>query len=94
MNGGMVESSTIAVVAEQNVDEILRGQITGIVERVRKRAQDILDRLDPDERLALVDRLVELTAPGARLYAVIDASGAATAVQAAATALAKLIVMS
>jgi hypothetical protein len=37
---------------------------------------DVLDRLDPRARPGLVQRLVELVAPGARLYAVIDSSGA------------------
>jgi len=41
-------------------------------------AWDIFDRLEPDERSALVGRLAELTAPGARMYAVVDSSGAAT----------------
>ena len=41
-------------------------------------AWDILDRIDPPQRAGLVERLVALTAPDARLYAVVDASGAAT----------------
>lgn len=36
---------------------------------------NILDRLGPEERLLLVERLDALTAPGARLYIVVDASG-------------------
>jgi hypothetical protein len=42
-------------------------------------AWDVLDRLDPGERPAVIERLAEITAPDARLYAVVDASGAATA---------------
>lgn len=41
-------------------------------------AWDILDRIDPPQRVTLISRLVELTAPSARLYAVVDTSGAAT----------------
>lgn len=37
-------------------------------------AWDILDRLFPEERPRLVQRLAEITAPGARLHVVIDAS--------------------
>jgi len=40
-------------------------------------AWDVLDRLDPDQRAAAVARLAEITAPRARLYAVVDGSGAA-----------------
>lgn len=36
---------------------------------------NILDRLGPDERPLLVEKLDALTAPGARLYIVVDASG-------------------
>ena len=42
-------------------------------------AWDVLDRLVPHERERLVKRLVELTAPKAWLYAVVDASGAEAA---------------
>jgi hypothetical protein len=35
---------------------------------------DILDRLPPEERPRLVERLVELTAPDARLYVVVESS--------------------
>lgn len=35
---------------------------------------NLLDRLAPEERPLLVERLVQLTAPGARLYLVVDAS--------------------
>lgn len=41
-------------------------------------AWDVLDRLDAAEREAVVDRLVAVTAPGARLYTVVEASGAVT----------------
>ncbi len=41
-------------------------------------AWDIMDRIDPPQRVTLISRLVELTAPSARLYAVVDTSGAAT----------------
>lgn len=41
-------------------------------------AWDILDRIDPPQRLTLMARLAELTAPTARLYAVVDTSGATT----------------
>lgn len=37
-------------------------------------AWDVLDRLNVDERACLVARIVELTAPGARLYASVAAS--------------------
>lgn len=36
---------------------------------------DVLDRLGGEERAVLIERLDEMTAPGARIYAVIDASG-------------------
>jgi len=36
---------------------------------------DVLDRLPPDERPHLIQRLVELTGPGARLYILVDGSG-------------------
>ena len=36
---------------------------------------DVLDRLAPELRLDLIRRLDEITAPGARLYTVVDASG-------------------
>lgn len=39
-------------------------------------AWNLLDRIWPEGRRSLIDRLAELTAPAARLYAVIDASGA------------------
>ena len=35
---------------------------------------NLLDRLTPEERPPLVERLTQLTAPGARLYLVVDAS--------------------
>jgi hypothetical protein len=38
-------------------------------------AWDILDRLAEDDRPALVERLAEITAPTARLYVLVDASG-------------------
>lgn len=38
-------------------------------------AWNILDRIWPEERPPLVRRLAELTAPGARLYAAVNASG-------------------
>jgi len=38
-------------------------------------AWDVFDRLDEAERGAMIDRIVELTAPGARLYAVVASSG-------------------
>ena len=41
-------------------------------------AWDVFDRLDRSERSSLVALLAEFTAPGARLYAVVDASGAPT----------------
>ena len=41
-------------------------------------AWDIFDRLNPVERAVLVDRLVEVSAPDARLYAVVDSTGDAT----------------
>jgi len=41
-------------------------------------AWDVLDRIDPEQRATLIARLAELTAPSARLYAVVDTSGAAT----------------
>jgi hypothetical protein len=40
---------------------------------------DVLDRLPPEERPRLVERLVELTAPGARLYVVVESSPEPTA---------------
>lgn len=39
---------------------------------------NLLDRLIPEERPPLVRRLAELTAPGARLYVVVDVSGSPT----------------
>ena len=42
-------------------------------------AWNVLDRLGPHEREGLVRRLVELTAPKAWLYAVVDVSGAEAA---------------
>ena len=41
-------------------------------------AWDVFDRLAPDERPLLVERLVHLTAPRARLYLLVDASGKPT----------------
>jgi hypothetical protein len=41
-------------------------------------AWDVLDRLGPPDRKALLDRVAELTAPKARLYASVDTSGAET----------------
>jgi hypothetical protein len=41
-------------------------------------AWDILDRLAPPDRPPLVERVAQLTAPGARLYAVVDLSGDST----------------
>ena len=37
-------------------------------------AWNLLDHLAPEERPPLVDRLTQLTAPGARLYVVVDGS--------------------
>jgi hypothetical protein len=37
-------------------------------------AWDLLDRLSPEARPSLIQRLAEITAPGARLYMVVDAS--------------------
>ena len=34
-------------------------------------AWDVLDRLDPGARIAVMERIVEITAPGARLYALV-----------------------
>ena len=42
-------------------------------------AWDVMDRILPHEREALVKRLVELTAPNSWLYVVVDASGAESA---------------
>ncbi len=39
---------------------------------------NILDRLDPEERTLVIGRLAEITAPDARLYIVVDTSGAPT----------------
>lgn len=39
-------------------------------------AWNLLDRLTPEERPRLVERVAQITAPGARLYVVVDASGA------------------
>jgi hypothetical protein len=39
-------------------------------------AWDVLDRLGPDDRAALIARLAEVTAPRARVFFLIDASGA------------------
>jgi hypothetical protein len=41
-------------------------------------AWNLLDRIWPEKRRSLIERLAELTAPAARLYAVLDASGAPT----------------
>jgi hypothetical protein len=41
-------------------------------------AWDLVDRLEPEERPQVMQRLAEVTAPGARLYTVVDTSGAAT----------------
>jgi len=41
-------------------------------------AWDILDRLDPHERTALVHRLAEISAPDARLYVVVGSSNDAS----------------
>lgn len=41
-------------------------------------AWDVLDRLGAADRQALLERVVELTAPRARLYASVDTSGAET----------------
>lgn len=41
-------------------------------------AWNVLDRLDRAEREALIGRLAAFTAPGGRLYAAVDASGAPT----------------
>jgi len=41
-------------------------------------AWDVLDRLGPPDRKALLERVTKLTAPGARLYASVDTSGAET----------------
>lgn len=38
-------------------------------------AWDLLDHLRPEDRHLLVRRLAELTAPGSRLYVLVDASG-------------------
>lgn len=40
-------------------------------------AWNLFDRLHSKDRVLLVERLVELTSPGARLYLVVDASGEA-----------------
>jgi hypothetical protein len=39
-------------------------------------AWDVLDRIDPEDRSPVVARLVELTAPGARLYVVVHSDEA------------------
>jgi hypothetical protein len=36
---------------------------------------DLLDRLSPRDRPVLIERLSQLTGPGARLYVIVDASG-------------------
>jgi len=41
-------------------------------------AWDVLDRIGPEARPRLVQRLAELTAPGARLFTVVNLSGGAT----------------
>ncbi|MDZ7778379.1 MAG: hypothetical protein U5R14_00380 [Gemmatimonadota bacterium] len=41
-------------------------------------AWDVLDRLNPEERASLVARIVDITGPGARLYASVDASDGTT----------------
>lgn len=41
-------------------------------------AWDVFDRLDPDERAELMERVDGVTTPGARLYTVVEASGAVT----------------
>jgi len=38
-------------------------------------AWNVLDRIAPEQRHLLVERLVDLTAPNARLYVVVDTSG-------------------
>ena len=38
-------------------------------------AWNVLDRILPEERPSLIERLAELTAPAARLYIVVDGSG-------------------
>ncbi len=40
---------------------------------------DLLIWLDPDERAAATARLAEITAPRARIYLIVDGTGAATA---------------
>lgn len=42
-------------------------------------AWNLLDRIWPEARPPLIERLAELTGPGARLYAVVDTSGERTA---------------
>lgn len=42
-------------------------------------AWDVFDRLDAPDRTRLMEQLALITAPGARLYAFVDSSGAATA---------------
>lgn len=41
-------------------------------------AWDVFDRLGPDDQRALIDRLKQVTAPGARLYTVVDSTGTQT----------------
>jgi hypothetical protein len=41
-------------------------------------AWDVLDRIPPPERPRLIQRLVEISAPDARLFVVVDSSGSAT----------------
>ncbi|HSR43263.1 MAG TPA: hypothetical protein VLL48_13840 [Longimicrobiales bacterium] len=41
-------------------------------------AWNLLDRMAPEQRPAVVERLADLTGPGARLYMVMDSSGGAT----------------
>lgn len=41
-------------------------------------AWNVMDRMAPEQRPGVMRRLLELTAPGARLYLVMDSSGAAT----------------
>lgn len=41
-------------------------------------AWDVFDRIGPDERAALIQRLDHVTAPGARLYTVVESTDAST----------------
>jgi membrane protease subunit HflK len=49
---GAVESATIAAVGSVEVDEILRGQVEQIMDKVKRRAQATLDSLDCGIQLA------------------------------------------